>query len=152
MSATTGCWNWVGYLDKDGYGQIRVDGKCKRAHRASFEAFRGPIPDGLMTDHLCRNRPCCNPYHLDPVTHTINQRRGDTVSSRNYIKTHCNRGHELAGDNLMSYDDGRRGCLSCHKMKSKEWVENNRGRAYESQRKWRSANRDRVLARRRDIH
>lgn len=71
-----GCWVWTGSLLADGYGNLRDGAKVKRAHRVSYETFVGPIPGGLEIDHLCRNRSCINPDHLEPVTRAENQRRG----------------------------------------------------------------------------
>lgn len=73
-----GCWLWVGTVDR-GYGLLSVDGKTVRAHRYSYETLVGPIPDGLQIDHLCRNRGCVNPAHLEPVTQVENIRRGDAA-------------------------------------------------------------------------
>lgn len=73
------CWIWLGKRDRDGYGEIRISqGGRKfhaRAHRASYETYVGPIPDGLEIDHLCGNTSCVNPRHLEPVTHAENMRR-----------------------------------------------------------------------------
>jgi hypothetical protein len=68
------CWVWTGALDKDGYGQVSVQGKTKQAHWASYENERGPVKDGLELDHKCENRPCVNPAHLQEVTHEENVR------------------------------------------------------------------------------
>lgn len=71
------CWNWQGTLTKDGYGRIRtIVNRGKLAHRVSYQAFNGPIPDHLTVDHLCRNRRCVNPWHLEIVTKGENARRG----------------------------------------------------------------------------
>lgn len=73
----TGCWNWTRTIGSNGYGQIGVGGARKKyAHVASYEELVGPIPDGLQLDHLCRNRRCINPAHLEPVTPRENTRRG----------------------------------------------------------------------------
>jgi len=72
----THCWNWARALSEGGYGKHWVDGKTVVAHRWMYEETVGPIPEGLHLDHLCRNRPCINPQHLEPVTPTINKRRG----------------------------------------------------------------------------
>lgn len=69
-----GCWLWKRSTTK-GYGRISVLGRPRGVHRVSYEVFVGPIPDGLEIDHLCRRRSCCNPAHLEPVTHRENQRR-----------------------------------------------------------------------------
>lgn len=150
VSASTGCWNWTACKDRDGYGKITVDRSGKRAQRVSYEAFRGPIPSGLFTDHLCRNRACVNPWHLEPVTHTINQRRGNTISSQYFGKTHCKRGHEFTPENTKPTPKGFRSCRTCYQMKSIEWVDNNRDRNRANQLAHYHLNRDRILANRRE--
>ena len=72
----SGCWAWAGGLDKDGYGKVKVAGRDLRAHRVAFEVKYGPIPDGFLSDHLCRVRCCVNPDHLDVVTPSVNILRG----------------------------------------------------------------------------
>lgn len=75
----TGCWVWTGALSAKGYGQIRLPGgSTAYTHRESYVEFVGPIPAGLHIDHLCRNRSCFNPDHLEPVTPQENARRGET--------------------------------------------------------------------------
>jgi hypothetical protein len=71
----TGCWLWIGSHDTHGYGQIHIKGKQCGAHRIIYERHKGPIPDGLEIDHLCGNKACVNPDHLEIVTHKINVRR-----------------------------------------------------------------------------
>lgn len=108
-----GCWMWVGAATRQGYGQINVQGRMAYAHRVSYEMAVGPIPVGLQIDHLCRNRRCVNPDHLEPVTRRENILRGDGITARNARKTHCAKGHSFAGDNLYVYPDGNRGCRIC---------------------------------------
>jgi hypothetical protein len=112
------CWLWTGSTDGGGrYGAIGVEGRLRRAHRVAYELFVGPIPDGMDIDHTCRVTLCCNPEHLEPVTHRENVLRGEAPTARNARKTHCVRGHELAGANLqIRASDGGRLCLACRKF------------------------------------
>lgn len=104
----THCWLWARALLSDGYGSAKRDGRSGLAHRVAFEAYRGPIPEGLVTDHLCENTLCCNPFHLEPVTNTENIRRG----KRSDTATHCAQGHPWA-TNEYRYPNGRRQCRAC---------------------------------------
>jgi hypothetical protein len=103
------CWRWKGYIDAvSGYGRIGLGRGVYQAHRVSYEHFVGPVPEGKVLDHTCRNRWCVNPAHLEPVSNQENSRRGR--SGR------CKRGHPLEGDNLIPYPlrvHGRRSCRAC---------------------------------------
>lgn len=100
----------------DGYAHIGLSGKrWYYAHVFMFEVLIGPIPMGLELDHLCRNRSCVNPAHLEPVTHRENCVRGVGFVSRKASQTTCMRGHELAGGNLYSWR-GHRYCKKCRAM------------------------------------
>lgn len=114
VSKGTGCWEWRGKIDKStGYGRFKMGGKSPTAHRLSYEWSVGPIPDGLVIDHLCRNRRCVNPAHLEPVTQQVNVLRGETIVAANAAKTECQNGHPLSGDNLAINVRGARVCRTC---------------------------------------
>lgn len=89
------CWNWTARTMPTGHGQFRGDGGSVLAHRWAYEYLVGPIPGGLVLDHLCRNTRCVNPDHLDPVTNAENVLRGFGPTASHARKTHCPRGHEL---------------------------------------------------------
>lgn len=108
-----GCLNWARPLDRYGYGNFWLCGFRHKAHRAAWLLLRGPIPDGLELDHLCRNPACVNPDHLEPVTHLVNMRRG-LSGAANKAKTHCPQGHEYTEENIKWYQ-GRRYCRECHR-------------------------------------
>lgn len=72
----TGCWVWQLSVDRNGYGVVKVDSRTRKAHTIAYERVYGSVPDGLELDHVCRNRRCVNPDHLEAVTHTVNVRRG----------------------------------------------------------------------------
>ena len=116
VAKSDSCWTWTGTMDSSGYGRfypIKGSPHRVRAHRVAYELFRGQIPAGLEVDHLCRNRQCVNPDHLEPVTRMENQRRGFSPSGINHRKTHCIRGHEFTPENTYRPADGRRICKAC---------------------------------------
>lgn len=76
VDPATGCWNWLIGLNPHGYAMIRFGSRTYQAHSLMYRTLRGEVPVGLELDHLCRNRRCINPAHLEPVTHAVNNRRG----------------------------------------------------------------------------
>jgi hypothetical protein len=112
------CWEWTGAHADTGYAQVRANGRTAYAHRISYEMHKGPIPDGLHIDHLCRNRGCVNPAHMEAVTKKENDRRGMSPLGFNYRKTHCIRGHEFDSVNTYITSRGFRMCKACNRLRS----------------------------------
>lgn len=108
------CWRWIGAINHKGYGHIYIDGVTRRAHRVAYERLVSPIDNGLQLDHLCLVKHCINPAHLEPVTNQVNQQRTERAT-----KTHCVRGHLLAGHNLIiksPKSGGQRQCRECKRL------------------------------------
>jgi DNA-binding CsgD family transcriptional regulator len=115
-----GCWDYTGCHDPNGYSKAFIFG-LRYAHRVAYFLTYGPIPDGLNIDHLCRNRGCCNPAHLEAVTQRENIMRSPIAPAAiNARKTHCKRGHAYAGENVRLTTNPRTGrsarsCRTCER-------------------------------------
>jgi hypothetical protein len=107
-----GCGEFTLIGEKTGQPN-RYAGRVRQAHRFAWELLRGAIPDGLTLDHLCRNRRCVNPDHLEPVTAVENTMRGQAPHAINARKTHCLRGHAFDEENTYVRSDGARICRAC---------------------------------------
>ena len=106
-----GCWLWIKSRTSEGYGQLSVGGVGRHVHRLMWTHLRGPIPEGLVIDHLCRVRHCVNPDHMEVVTRGENVLRGVGPSAANAQKTHCPRGHAY---NAVDPRGGR-ACAACRR-------------------------------------
>ena len=110
----SGCWEWTGYRDKDGYGRARYAGKPWQAHRALFTLVVGPIQEGMFLHHLCLNKSCANPLHLEVVTPQENTRRNLSPHSCNARKSRCDHGHLFDYANTYRQGGKRRQCRKCN--------------------------------------
>lgn len=122
------CWEWLACVNACGYGSFKVRTKVTSlAHRFAYEHLVGEIRDGLTLDHLCRNRRCVNPDHLEPVTAEENRQRAGWGSrpmgpaARNAAKTECLRGHEFTSENTYVNKRGSRVCRTCMRAHQLAW-------------------------------
>lgn len=122
---TDTCWIFTGGLDSGGYGQIKVNGKDRRTHRVAYELLVGPIPEGLVIDHLCRVRNCVNPDHMEPIDQRSNVLRGTNPWAVHSRQTHCANGHEFNAENTR-YDRNGRVCRPCARRRNREYMQRKR--------------------------
>lgn len=117
VDKTDNCWRWLASFNSEGYGRI-VRGRPQKtvlAHRFAYTLIRGSIPDGLVLDHLCHNRWCVNPDHLEPVTQRENFLRGESPLARAYVSGVCKRGH-VRKDNAYVRKNGEISCRACARL------------------------------------
>lgn len=132
---TSGCWVWtaalggsghqvgVGFPENWGYGKFWDGERLVSAHRFAYEQMVGPIPEGLDIDHLCRNRRCVRPDHMEPVSRRINTLRGNTLPAENATRTHCPEGHPYDDTNTrVRVRGGRRSreCRTCSRARCRK--------------------------------
>ena len=112
------CWEWTGYVMPSGYGRFTLGKHIHSAHRAAYKLLVGELIQGLVIDHLCRNKSCVNPMHLEQVTQLINIRRGLT-GEINKSKTHCPHGHTYNASNTIYGPKMQRFCRACNKPRAR---------------------------------
>jgi hypothetical protein len=114
-----GCWLWTGSTNDNGYGKITIHHPVKKTlsvHRLVYSLLVGPVPPGSELDHVCKTRTCCNPAHLEPVSHRENVLRTDAAH-----KTHCKHGHEFTPENTLLNPRGHRLCRACAKLRNQAY-------------------------------
>lgn len=110
------CWPWTSWMNSKGYGKFKLCGWHSSAHRIAYAVTHGEIPEGYDIDHICNNRACCNPSHLQAISHRENVLRSEnTIAGRQSRQTHCKRGHPLSGDNLLM-EGNKRFCRECKRL------------------------------------
>jgi HNH endonuclease len=121
VRADTGCWSWTGRKNAKGYGLVSYQGYYFRVHRLVFELINGtiPPPNKLVLDHLCRNRSCCNPDHLECVTNRENLMRGEGVAAKGARQTHCAQGHPFETYGARRAN-GYRWCKECQRIRDRK--------------------------------
>lgn len=126
--AGNGCWLWTAHT-VDGYGHFHIQiapgsRRMVYAHRWLWEQTNGPVPPGMMLDHLCRNRRCVRPDHLEVVTNHVNVvQRGMAPNCVTHRTGFCKRGHQLTPDNVYFARDGGRRCKACAQAGMRRWRE-----------------------------
>lgn len=110
INITNSCWNWTASTDKDGYGQFRKkkDGRwtMAKSHRVVYESIIGKIDQGMVLDHICENKKCVNPLHMQKTNH------GDHMRRHANNRTNCRRGHEKTTENTYTWNENKY-CLKC---------------------------------------
>lgn len=143
----TGCWLWSGGTTKGGYGNTKVHYRSLNTHRLAYEVLVGPVPHGLELDHVCRVPACCNPEHLEPVTHMENLRRSPIHPGGG---THCGRGHRFTEADRLPGRKSRR-CRACLALRTPPWKRADDPAALAEYRARKSAAQRRYWARKRSL-
>ena len=130
VARTEFCWEWQGKLHRQsGYGRVKMNGREEYAHRVSWWLACGDIPDGMELDHLCRNKRCVRPEHLQPVSHLENTLRGDNFIAIEKRATHCKHGHEFTPENTRIHYWGTKTMRACRECSRLRWYRDPRRKA-----------------------
>lgn len=127
VNPETGCWEWVGHIVEAGYGRVTFRKNIHYAHRVSYTRHVSPVPSYMVIDHLCRNRRCVNPAHLEAVTQKTNVIRGESPGAKAIRRTHCAVGHDFETYGVVRA--GRRVCRECRRVYSANYQATHRTRA-----------------------
>lgn len=125
---TSRCWQWLGETNQHGYGRVKLGDRRFAAHVVVYESERGPVPTGKCLDHLCRNRDCVNPDHLEPVTQRENILRGDGIAAHNARKVECEI-HRIPLKQTTAKRPQRR-CPQCNREYQSGWMRRARAESY----------------------
>lgn len=120
----TACWEWTASIQCHGYGKFWLNGRSELTHRVSYENIHDKIPKGLVINHLCRNRKCCNPDHLEVISQGENIRKGLSgflSGLQQRLKTHCKQGHKYTKKNTYIYSNGSRACKICTIIRNRQF-------------------------------
>ncbi len=145
LVSDTDCWEWTGSIERSargGYGMFRWNGCTGLAHRFAYETFKGSIPKGLEIDHLCRNRKCVNPNHLEVVTRSENHRRGLLGVLRN--QPYCKNGHPFDETNTRVDSLGHRICRTCHRELVRVYCSLHKDERKQTQKKYQVENKEKL--------
>lgn len=145
------CWEWTRSLSA-GYGYFRLYDKKISVHRISYQLFKGQIPNDKELDHLCRNTKCCNPEHLEPISHKENVLRGNGPTAINSQKTHCDNGHEYTLENTFIRKNGNRDCRMCMKISKRKSYNKHKDKRNAETLQHYHENRETIKSRRRELY
>lgn len=121
-----GCWQWNGYIDRNGYGMAWIEGKHRLAHRLFYAEYVGDLINGLTIDHLCKNRSCVNPDHLQQVTQSVNAKRG----KKDNFNPICPQGH-VKDKKIIDRGYETMICSTCKRMRQQKYADANRDKVRE---------------------
>jgi hypothetical protein len=123
VNKTDECWEWTAHTLPNGYGTFSLLSRPYLVHRIAYFLYKGELTDGLQIDHLCRNRRCVNPEHLEEVTPRVNTLRGISPSALNYGKPSCKNGHRFSKENTYIRRDRNKGreCKTCRYLSVKKF-------------------------------